>query len=197
MRLLPGFLIALLLLTSCSALHYKEPTSGPRARVRFVTDTKEIAVLRAYDDVGCTQNETEWMRLRNGPLITSTRKSLGMPLWKYTDNAAKEVYVDVGRQFNWLFMSADSTLQLSPVMLAGLIPVEVHACGVPFSYTFIENKDYEVSLQWNRTTCRVIVSEVTADSTTGPRLSELTTFTNQLAETNKTCLNQLTKKRLY
>ena len=193
----PAFLIALFLLSGCSALRYDEPTAGHRARVRFVTDTKDIAVLRSYDDVGCTQNETEWMRLRNGPLITSTRKSLGMPLWKYNDNAAKEVYVEAGRQFNWLFMSADSSLQLSPVMLVGLIPVEVHACGVPFSYSFIENKDYEVSLQWNRTTCRVIVSEVAADSTAGPQFSELATFTNQLTETNKTCLNQLTKKRVY
>jgi hypothetical protein len=197
MRSLPAFLIAVLLLMSCSALRYEEPPSGPRARVRFVTDTKEIAVLRAYDDAGCSQNETEWMRLRNGPLITSTRKSLGMPLWKYNDNAAKEVYVEAGRQFNWLFVSADRTLQFSPIMLAGVIPYELHLCGVPFSYTFDETKDYEIALNWSRTTCRVVVSQVVVDLTGNPTLAEVASFSNQLTEANKTCLEQLTKKRPY
>ena len=197
MRWSPGFLISLFLLMSCSALRYEEPTSGLRARVRFVTDTKDLAILRSYDDIGCSQNETEWMRLRNGPLITSTKKSLGMPLWKYNDNAAKEVYVEAGRQFNWFFTSADRTLQFSPIMLAGVIPFEIHHCGVPFSYSFEESKDYEIALNWSRTACRVVVSQLVVDSTGSPALSEVASFSNQLTDVNKTCLEQLKKTRLY
>jgi hypothetical protein len=196
MRNASGLLLSFWL-AGCAGLSYQEPLTGPRARVRFVTDTKEITVLRAYDDIACTQNETEWMRLRNGPLITSSRKTLGIPLWKYNDNAAKEVYVEASRQFNWLFMSEDSTIQFSPVMLAGVLPVLIRGCGVPFSYTFSENKDYEVSLRWDRTDCRVVVSEVIADPTGDPALSEVASFGNRLTEANKTCLDQLKKKRLY
>jgi hypothetical protein len=46
------------------------------------------------------QNETEWMRLRDGYLTNSQPKKLGMPLWNYHENAAKEVYVEANKKLH-------------------------------------------------------------------------------------------------
>jgi hypothetical protein len=51
--------------------------TGFRARVRFVAETKDITVLRMYDDTHCTTNETEWMSFRDGFLLRKYAKSSG------------------------------------------------------------------------------------------------------------------------
>ena len=55
---LPVLAAVLLSLMGCASLSYQEPQQGSRARVRFVTTSTAPTVLRAYDDAGCTTNET-------------------------------------------------------------------------------------------------------------------------------------------
>ena len=108
MRLLYVVVIISVVLTGCESLLYKEPMAGPQARVRFVTETEGVTVLRVYNDTHCTTNETEWMRLRDGFVLRSTPKVLGMPLWKYHKNAAKEVFVEANKLLNGLFTGGET-----------------------------------------------------------------------------------------
>jgi hypothetical protein len=183
-----GFLIFIWLI-GCAGLSYQEPLTGPRARVRFVTDTRDLTILRTYDDVGCTQNETEWMRLRVGPYLTSTRKTLGMPLAKYHENAFKEVFVEAKKQINGLIIGSEVPFSI--------YFLTTYYCGVPFFYTFAENKDYEVSFRWDREQCSATISEITVDDGGSYTLSEIAKFDNQIHESNKGCMTQLKKRRLY
>jgi hypothetical protein len=169
-----------LLLSACSSIVYQEPTSGPRARVRFVTDFTGVALLRAYDDANCSSNETEWMRLRNGKLFNSTPKRLGMPLWKYNENAAKEVYVDSTRQFNGLMQGNERG------------GAGIYSCGVPFFFSFLENTDYEVFFHWSPMSCRITISQL-IDGTKGVEERELKVFANQITEINEGCMKAFKK----
>lgn len=170
--------------SACSTLSYQEPAAGPRARVRFVTDSNEISVLRTYGDKNCSTHESEWIRLRNGMLINSSPKRLGMPLWNYHDNAAKEVYVEANKQIYALFQGGETT------------SVKVYLCGTPFWYSFDDGADYEVRFKWAPQECRVTVARI-ADGPTGPELREQAAFSNQLNEENKGCLAAFKKPRLY
>ena len=143
--------LTVLVLAGCiSMLTYKEPSSGPRARVRFVTSTELGTVLRSYADAQCSQGGEEMMRLRRGPLLPSAPTRLGMPLWAYHDNAAKEVYVSVATTFHGMFQSAGRT---SP--LGGR-----QRCGIPFSIELGTGKDYEFYFDFER--CSLVASEIVA-----------------------------------
>jgi hypothetical protein len=187
MTSLSVLVLSLFLLSSCSSLSYKEPTTGPRARVRFVTDTKEITVLRVFDDASCTQNATEWMLLRVGPFLNSSPKVLGIPLWNYHDNAAKEVYVEANKQITGFFRGAETPFPWSPILTT-------YYCAVVFSYNFSEGKDYEVSFKWDQKNCRVDLSEIVSDNEGGYKRSSIT---NPINESIKACMAQIQKNRLY
>jgi hypothetical protein len=143
--------VVVLILAGCiSMLTYNEPDSGPRARVRFVTSTGMVTVLRSYADAQCSQGEAEMMRLRRGVLLNSAPKRLGMPLWAYDDNAAKEVYVSAATTFHGMFQSAGRT---SP--LGGR-----KRCGIPFSIDLGTGQDYEFYFDYER--CSLVASEIVA-----------------------------------
>jgi hypothetical protein len=178
--------IALLLLTACSTLTYKEPLSGSRARVRFVTETKEISVVRTYDDASCSTNEEEMMRLRVGYLINSNPKRLGLPLWDFHENAAKEVYVDASRPKYYLF-SGDS---IDPQTNS------IYSCAVAFAFPFEADKSYEVFLKWHPQNCRIVISELQGQGSAASRV-QLKTITNQLTQETRDCYAQFAKTRLY
>jgi hypothetical protein len=172
--------LAALSLAGCATLSYQEPTQGPRARVRFVTNTGAIAILRVYDDANCTQNEAEWMRLRVGNILGSTPKKLGMPLWDYHDNAAKEIYVQAGKPVHALFSGSEANYQ----------------CGVPFSFTFQDSNDYEVKYQLDGLACSVTVAQLVRKGD-GWSASQLGKFYNVVTEANRGCLAQFKKTRMY
>jgi len=169
-------------LVSCSTLKYQEPLEGPRARVRFVTTTDDIAILRTYDDVNCERNESEWMRLRDGPLWVGKPKTLGIPLWSYNENAAKEVFVQASKQINGMFFGGEDDVLV------------VHLCAVPFFYSFAENSDYEVMFKWDRKQCMVVISKIVGDKYNWSLL-EVARFDNRIKEANRGCLTQFYKAR--
>lgn len=174
MRIL-GVAVLALVTTACSTLTYQEPAAGPRARVRFVTDTTAISVLTTYGDKNCSTQSTEWMRLRNGVILTGSPKRLGMPLWKHHDNAAKEVYVEANKTIYATFQSGDTDGKTN------------YFCAAPFWYSFEDGADYEVAFKWDRQDCGVILSKIVAGSN-GPELREQEVFSNRLSADNRGCV---------
>ncbi len=178
--------LTLLWLTACAMpiLRYQEPTQGPRARVRFVTDSTDAAILRVYDDSNCTLNETEWMRLGNRHYLKTNPKTLGLPLWHYNESAATEVYVEAGKPLNAMFFGAERALAV------------VFSCATPFSFSFSENTDYEVSFRWSRKQCFVTISQFVHNGDSW-FLSEVAKFDNQVDTSNSGCLAEFKKWRFF
>ena len=130
---------ATVLLAGCRSYSYVEPTGEDRARVRFVTTSSEsVAILWAYDDEQC-HGQREMMRLRNGPLVRSPEKRLGMPLWDFNQYAAKEVYMTAGRPFYGIFYTGAVSGVLTPFQ-------ETRYTVEAFQIRFEANKDYEIVL---------------------------------------------------
>jgi hypothetical protein len=175
----------LFILGGCETLTYQEPQPGtaPLARVRFVTTTEQPTILRAYDDPDCAKNETEWMRLETSDnLINTHPKSLGMPLWDYKKNAAKEVYVVAARQMNAMFFGAE---------IGG--PVG-YTCATPFFYTFAEGRDYEVTFHWQPMNCVTTISELVKNGTGWERV-EKAQFGDHVTDANRDCLARFKQTR--
>jgi hypothetical protein len=177
-------MLTVLWLAGCASVSYQEPTQGPRARVRFVTTSSQITVLRAYDDVNCAQNEAEWMRLRVGFLVNSSPKTLGIPLSNYHENSAKENYVEANKRIHAMFFGGET------------VGATTYSCGTPFSFSFSENSDYEVRFQWDPNQCRVTISQLVRKEDSWS-LAEVARFDNRANALNRGCLAQFRKTRLY
>jgi hypothetical protein len=188
-----GLVTVSLRLAGCATLSYQEPAAGSRARVRFVTGPSGITLLRTYDDVNCGGNEVEWMRLRDGFLLNSAPKRLGMPLFSYHQNAAKEVYVRSGKPVYGLFIGSETQYNFSTPRTYILPTPSTYICAVPFSHTFLENSDYEVLFEWSRFDCRVRIFEIVQDETGDHMLKEAADFDNKITEGNRGCVARLKK----
>lgn len=186
MRLVKTIFIILssLSVTACSSMLYQEPNTGPLARVRFATDSIQIAVLRTYGDETCSTNETEWLRLKDGYLVNSSPKRMGMPLWSYHDNAAKEIFIEANRKIYGLFKG--------DVVIGSTI----YSCGVPFAYSFHEGTDYEVFFKLRANTCQVTVEKLVGGPTAFEK-QRLAEFSNRINDENKGCLDPFKKQRHY
>jgi hypothetical protein len=173
-------------LVSCGVppLRYKEPEGGSRTRVRFVTNTEQPAVLRAYGADRCTGMEEEWMRLRVGYLINSVPKRLDMPLWHYQENAAKEVYVTAEAPLYFMFFGS------------GRAGLTTYSCAVPFSYQFDTGVDYEVSYYWMPNQCSVEVSRLAKADDQWLTVHQAH-FQSAVSDSNRECLRKFSKLRLY
>ena len=177
-----------LALAGCSSLSYQEPVSGERARVRFATRVEKVVVVRGYEDASCSVNEQEWMRLRAGFFFNSKPKRMGMPLWRFHENGAKELYVDSTRPFYGLIVGADSEVRYPNIT--------TYSCGVPLSFQFKAGSDYEVEYSMERYACQVSISQIIG--TPGSEsLARLATFTHQTEGEAAKCVDAFKKRRLY
>jgi len=144
-------------ISGCSTLSYKEPDSGPRAKVRFTTNSYQVTTLDQFENLSC-EEKSEIMRLRNGPLLLAEPKRLGMPLWSHHDNGAKEVYVKAGVPFVGLFRNSE----VEGISITSVVPgistkeITFSKCGVPFKYTFRDKGAYEVA--YNHGKCSVSIA---------------------------------------
>lgn len=175
------------LLTGCSSIQYVEPIEGPRTKVRFVATAPTpylSTTIRGYSDSSCSKGETEWMRLLNENLINSSPKSLGLPLANYHKDAYKELYFPTNIATHGMFFGHQT------------IGGTQYKCGVPFSYKFSENENYEVKLNWHVRECTASISKFVNESGTW-KLEEMAKFTNKVNEHNKDCLTQFEKTRWY
>lgn len=172
------FIVASVWVTGCASLSYQEPLQGPRARVRFVTTSVSPTVLTTYEDTSCTKNETEWMRLRVGSLalMRNSTKKLGIPLWDYHDNAAKEVFVNVTKELNGMFLGAER-----------LNDGWTFSCAVPFNFKFTENNDYEVKFRLIPGQCTATISQIIPNEGSWAR-KELKSFDDQVNDSTQGCL---------
>lgn len=168
-------------IASCVTVDYLEPTSGPRARVRFVTDLGGQTILYSYDDSDCSVNEKTLLNLVINPdpiiPIKNETKRLGLPLWDYKDFEAKELYVVANRQTNGLFYGSGQAVRW------------VYECIAPFRYSFQENRDYEVKFIWDPQNCRVTISELVKGEN-GFSKNEVAAFANTFNKTSS-CLKKV------
>ena len=174
-----------LLTIGCSTIKYTvpEPTQGPKARVRFAVDTESVTVVWGYKTENC-EKEEEWMRLRNGPLVNSSPKTLGIPLWNHHKNAAKEFYVSTERPLILMFKGSETE------------GVTTYFCAVPIICQ-LEDKDYEVSFNWHKKQCTVDVFEIVKTANEAYEKRLLKTFDNKVRFNNADCMKAFKKLRLY
>ena len=170
---------------ACSTISYTEPGTGDISRVRFATNEINHVVIRAYETSNC-DGEDEWMRLRNGPLINSSPKSLGIPLANYKKNGFKEFNVLAGGEKIIMFVGAAAEGN------------SVATCGVPLSLKFLEKgKDYELFYQFNFNSCSVVSSEISRDSAGQAVKKVLKIHSNSHDGFGAACLERFKKNRLY
>jgi hypothetical protein len=173
-----------LLAAGCAApsLTYVEPTQGERARVRFATGTSGLTTVRGYDDSGCRTNEKEWMRLirGNNPMIESSPRKLGLPGWYQHENAAKEIYIDASKPQTLMFIGNETS------------GTTAYRCGVPLTFKFEKDRDYEVSFHLAPPNCSVTVSHL---SPSQPVRTLARTFDNRISDETAVCLDQFKKMR--
>ncbi|WP_139016800.1 hypothetical protein [Candidatus Odyssella thessalonicensis] len=171
--------------TGCASVTYEEPKSGPVARVRFVTDTPYITVIRGYSSKECN-DEHEMMRLRNGFLFNSDPRSLGMPLGGYHKNAAKEFLITANIPQVYMFEHTEATGYYS------------YKCGVVIQQTFEEGKDYELSYHWNKPSCNIEVFELKKTGSDNIEKILLQKRDNKLiSDFSHSCLTKFKQPRLY
>lgn len=172
-----------LTVSGCSTVTYVEPTSGPVARVRFVSDSTGNTIVRSYASTNC-DGENEMMRLRNGFLFNSEPKRLGIPLWNYHENAGKEFLISSNKPQIYMFDG-------------GLVQGrKIIHCGVPIKLMFETNKDYEVSYTLADSKCFVDVSEIKKNASGQPEKVLLQRKDNTLgSEFSQACVDQFKKLR--
>ena len=170
--------------SSCADMSYRDPTEGPNtARVRFASDSNLAAPLLVFDDASCKSGGREWLRLQARPGLNVTARRLGIPLWDYTDSAAKELVVTTDNDLYGIFWASG---------------VKLPVCIASFSAKFLPGREYEVffSHNWTANRCSVTVSEIrTRDE---PRRYAIATFESTVENPNVSaaCLKSREATRL-
>lgn len=137
----------------CSTLNYKDPESGPRAKVRFVTKSRAPTILRRYNDKDCQTGESEMMSLSKGYSTDSYPKRLDIPLWEFYNNQAVEVYIKSDETFHGMFFG-------SGISKSGSNQIVIDSCAKAFSFNFREGGMYEVVYSRPRARCLVRIYSI-------------------------------------
>ena len=150
-----------------------------------MSDTDAITVVRSYASANC-DGENEMMRLRNGFVLNSSPKRLGIPLWDYHDNAAKEFFVTANNPQIYMFEGNEHSGR------------SIMKCGVAIKQKFEEGKDYEVNFTMKSFSCSAKVSEMKNNESGHPEKVVLQKRNSQLtSEFSKACLAEFKKSRLW
>lgn len=168
-----------ILLASCNTLTYIEPMDGQRAKVRFAAQSTYFATLTTFSDENCSAGESEWMKLNLGSsLDRSPKKNLNIPLNTYADKSYKEVYLQANKQINGIFTSS------------GKNSYYTFQCGVPFSYAFLENINYEVLFRVKSMSCEVSIFQIEKIENAWVKVLK-SSFKNIVNDKNSNCANKL------
>lgn len=174
-----------LTISGCASITYVEPQSGPVAKVRFASNTSMPTIIRSYSSTACT-GENEMMRLRNGFFLNSEPKKLGIPLWNYHENAAKEFFVSTNNEQIYMFESTE------------IIGGRNRKCGVAVKQKFEAGKDYELSYSMNNSNCYVVISEIKNNASGQPEKVILQKRDSHLsADFSEACISEFKKIRLW
>jgi len=141
-------LVPLLLASGCVTVGYQEPAAGPRARVRFSTNSTSEAIVYGFEQPGCEGREEAWLRLRAG--AGGSPQRLGLALWDFEPGAGRGVWGRADRP------------------LSGLVEASMRGdgggsmdCPVAFVIGLEDGGDYEVAYQQvPGSRCSVLVTRI-------------------------------------
>ena len=192
--------LVFLYMVGCSAVKLSDTTTGSRARVRFVAEAEGDTYVYGYQTENC-KNEEEWIVLRDRFLASSPEKRLGIPLWHYHKNAAKEFYVSTERPLIVMFKSQTYTgggYVGYPLVDLFFPPVSNFFCDVPVIYQ-LEEKDYEVKFNWpsHRTGCSADVFEIVKSDWGVHKKRHLKTFNNKMRFDSADCMSAFENRRRH
>jgi hypothetical protein len=197
-------LVFLYMVGCSSAVKLTDATTGSRARVRFVAEvenyTQNYTVVYGYQAENC-KDEEKWMVLRKGHYPLSPKKRLGIPLWHYHKNAAKEFHVSTERPLIVMFKSycyihSISLIPVPPIFLSS--SARCFICDVPIIYQ-LEEKDYEIKFIWpsHRTGCSADIFEIVKFERGVRKKSHLKTFNNKMSFDYADCNSAFEKRRRH
>lgn len=125
-------------LGGCAAPGYVEPTSEPRARVRFVGNNHATSVVRYYEREDCNDPKTIAALGRLIVVPLGSGKKLGMPQPPaLPETTTTEVHLPAGK----------------PVILGFSYSFARSSCGVIVSFEPVAGRDYEAQFTYDDAGC--------------------------------------------
>ena len=121
------------------------------AHLRLATNTPHVATAYQYADASCQANEIKMFGLRAGTLFRSKESRLGIPLWDFHKNGAKEIEIPTGKFVGKFEGVADG----------GSVGAK---CDSAFSLDAEAGHDYEVFFDFPGAGCSVRISEIVTNS---------------------------------
>lgn len=143
-------MVALVFLVQGCA-YYIEPSEGPKAQIRFVSNVYGIenVVVNSYETADC-KTGISWVAALSGIALSHQRKKMDMPL----GNEFKE------RDFTEIIIKAEHpytfTMNWSFYGLFGL----AEQCTVATTFFPVENQMYEASFSKHSSSCRVDLTRI-------------------------------------
>ncbi|ACK48094.1 hypothetical protein G3485_09650 [Shewanella baltica] len=136
-------LLAIGTIISGCATTYVEQSSGDLARVRFVAKNSGApTAVNLYSEKNCENKIPVTSLLGRSIELFPIEKRLGIPLWDYSANAAKEFNMPANVEQN--IMIIQNTGGLSSI-----------ACGAYFQFTYEKNNDYEIIFDSQKCTATI------------------------------------------
>ena len=155
-----SLLLFSLISSFCLSSYATEPSQSTTARLRLATDTPHVASVYQYSDASCSANERKLFGLRAGMLFRSKESRLGIPLWNFHKNGAKEIEIPSGKFFGKFEGVADG----------GSVGAK---CAAGFSLDAQPGHDYEVFFDFPGGGCSIKIAEIAGASTGNPQRIEL------------------------
>ena len=171
--LLPLILITL---TACSTSSYEAPHNEATARVRFTLQTSGVAKVRHYQDQYCNGGE-EWLRLKDKATPNKEATRLGMPLWRYHNNSAKELAISSGSTHHFLFKGQKKV---------GFMAIN---CAVPVTARFKKDRNYELRYSSGMHTCHVELREINTSANGNITTTAIQRFKNSRGINSNNCFD--------
>jgi hypothetical protein len=119
-------------------------------------------------------------------MINSGEKRLGMPLWSYGPNQAKEIYIPTDKPTYAL------------VALDIQRPMVVFSCGIPVRIAFQPDQDYELVIRFddNRNSCTLEASHIVLHDGAYERVP-FARFDNRVKPESAACMKAFEKVRWF
>jgi hypothetical protein len=127
------------------------------------------------------------MRLRNGFLINSSPKSLGMPLSnELHENSFKEFMLQANKDYVFIFKGETRAGNM------------IYSCGVPVKASFDQNRMFELSYKSEVTSCIVELNTITTNTKGEAERTTIEIFSNRIKKNiDSKCIDAFKKNRLY
>lgn len=184
---------AYLFLAACASSlpPYVEPQEGNLARIRLAIPQENglslnspSTTVRGYQSEDC-KGHYDWTVLANYYLVGRGTRKLGLPLWEYNDNGAREYYVATDRPIIVTFEGRTGDfVRGSP---------KGQTCVILVNRTLEPDRDYELVYEHQSATkCIVTLNELIVEGGNAQRV-ELATYQRIGQFVNPGCLRAFRK----